>query len=579
MFHLFAWKLLAALGLSLFVVFPGLGDRWFRLGALALNRVARRRIRSLALVGLTSLVLSAAISLLVRMPQPYAHDEFSYLLAGDTFSHGRLTNPTHPMWQHFETFHEIQQPTYASKYPPGQGLALAMGQILTGYPIAGVWLSTALACTAVCWMMYGWLPPRWALAGGLLTVFHPVVVDWSQCYWGGSVAMAGGALLLGALPRIARAPRTCPALLMGLGIAILANSRPYEGLILSLITGAILLWWVVRHPIASRRSRPIRTIFLPLGLVVAVALAAICFYNHRVTGSAFQLPYQLHEATYGITPLFIWQHPRPIPYFRHETLRNFHVNMATVAYRGQTSVASWLSAIRYKYSEVAEMHFPTSFGYLLLPILAVAIVRAILKDVCTRIALLILVAFVLGTLPQIFMSYRYTAPAISLLFVVVMQLFRHVGSWTWRTVPIGRSLVRVCLLACVLALVVTNVRWLTADLNTTRWAANRADLIATLKQIHGTHLVVVRYGPRHSPHQEWVYNEADIDHAPIVWAREMDRPSNKRLLRYFNERKVWLLTIDNDADTPRLAPYPPLGLGGGAAPGSPDPRAATAVPF
>jgi hypothetical protein len=173
---------------------------------------------------------------------------------------------------------------------------------------------------------------------------------------------------------------------------------------------------------------------------------------------------------------------------------------------------------------------------------------------------LILAAFILGTLPEIFMSYRYTAPAIGLLFVVVLLLLRHVKSWTWRALPIGRSLVRVCLLAWVVALVITNVRWLTAEeVNTTRWAAKRADLVATLRQIEGPHLVVVRYGPRHSPHHEWVHNGAAIDRAPIVWAREMDLPSNNRLLRYFNDRKVWLLTIDNDADAPRLAPYLPPG--------------------
>ena len=507
------------------------------------------------LVGLSLLVIRAAVIPVSGIPLANFHDENSYLLAGDTFAHGRLTNPPHPMWTHFETFHVIWHPTYMSMYPPGQGLVLALGEVL-GNPWIGQLLAAAVMCGAICWMLQGWIPPGWALLGGVLTVPRLGLLSyWTNGYWSACLPAIGGALVLGALPRITRIrgrgrPRHMGtyASVMAIGLFILANTRPYEGLLLSSGVALALLAWMF-----GRNRPPLRAsltkFVLPLVLTLAPLAAWTGYYYYRVTGSPFRLTYTVNRETYAMGRYFLWQSAWPQKTYHHAKMQAQYERELRESRENQT-LAGFIHRARGKLYYFWQVYLIPP-----LPFVLIALPCAV-RDRKMRVPWLIATIFVLGLAVVVWFLPHYSAPATALLFLILMQCARHLTAFRWRKRPVGLALVRAIVVIYIATVVlrvgmaVTNIHpekeWQHGDMQ-------RASITRQLDAQPGQHVVLVSYSPDFDPDREWVYNLSDIDAQKIVWARDMGPEQNRELLNYYPGRKFW--QVYASTAPPHLEPY------------------------
>jgi hypothetical protein len=513
-----------------------------------LERVARRRWLACLIVVLVALGMRAALLPVLPPPTtPIVPDEFSYVLGGETFAIGRLANPPHPMRRFFETLMVNMHPAYVSKYPPAQAAFLALGIRLFGHPWYGVWLSMGLLCGALCWMLQGWLPPKYAIIGGVLAAMQLGVAGyWITSYWGGAVASLGGALAIGALSRLARKPSSGAAGAAAAATFVLANSRPLEGLILISLLGIALLWWARRC--GNMRNLVRAAVIGPLAVGIVLTTGFAAYYNWKTTEDPRLMPYVVNSRDcHWSPPLWILPAASSPAVFRDSVFKKVwnldHDIHMKARHNPLRVVASMGHSVFSTFVDGAGLALTPFFvGGLLL----VSSLRA-------RIVAVLLTTFVCLLMSEQYILAHYMAPGLGLMVLVLMfglQLFRTMKV---RGKGIGLALVVGMLLFTVSLFLFKTVQEIAdardAHLTPLRF---RVQVLQQLNAKPGRHLVIVRYRADHDLLAEHVYNGPDIDAQKVVWA--LDRGAeNSALFAYYPDRTVWLYQPDGSA--PSIIPW------------------------
>lgn len=492
------------------------------------------------IIGLALLAFCLSATLTAWLPvRATVHDEFSHLLAAETLCSGSLTLPTPRGVEHLESPHVNLKPTRHSAYPIGHGLALALGWGLLGEPIRGAWLLAAFLTATVTWALLSVLPLRWAALGGVLSAFHPgIAVYWNQTYFGGTLAAVGGALILGSMLRIAKKPQIVSGCWLGVGLLILANTRPYVSVLAAVLVMCLLLreWYRSK---GVNRSKFLRGAVLPFFGIGALGVGFLLHHNETLTGDPFQLPYQLNSETYAAVPVFIFQDV-PIAVDRPDSI-DIYQRFRLEDYQSKNTLGGFFRLTLEWILRLGRFFLAT--GLLVLPLLGL---RSAWRHSVVRGSVMLLALTGLALLPIKSVNPQYAAPAFALFCLVVMMSARELIAYKWmRWILAG---VLVVYLASPFAVALARaVR--TED----QPFHHRSQIGERLGQMDETHIVFVLYDETHDPLFEWVHNEADLDGSRVIWARSLGAGADRAFSQMYSGRRTWLLHADSKPD--QIVPY------------------------
>ncbi len=499
------------------------------------------------------------------VPKPRIYDEFSHLLVADTLRHFRLANPAHPMSRFFETFFVLQEPTYSSIYPLGQGLMLALGKALTGSAWGGVLAMGGLFCALSYWMLGGFVEARWALAGGALAVieFGPLNL-WTNCYWGGLLAGVAGCLVFGSLARLRSAwienegPRTREAVLLGLGFSLHALTRQFETVLLGLTILLFLVWATPWRRVWRLGLRDLRYTAIP---VLCAGVLIVC-QNHAVTGRFGTLPEQLSQWQYGVPTTLTIEKPA-VPHRALTREQEMEYRSQFLMHGpGTDSVGKFMARLEYRARDYRFFVLPPLY-------LALGIFLWTLRSRLSQWILGTLLIFGCGTNLFPYLLVHYLAGITSLFLLTAILGLRAISRWRVSQLAVGWQIVHVALLLCggqfllwyTLHLFEGNhpalnlLQYETWDYIDHTQMSPHDRIAEQLAAMPGQLLVLVHYAPTHVFQDEWVWNAADIDRSRVVRARDLGAADDAQLIRYYPRRRV--LRLDPDQRPAQLSDWTP----------------------
>jgi hypothetical protein len=309
----------------------------------------------------------------------------------------------------------------------------------------------------------------------------------------------------------------------------------------------LLIWMLKNNNLP--RALLLRQVILPLGLALAIAAGGMSYYFWRVTGSPFRMPNQVNRATYAVAPYFFGQKVRSQPRYHHAAIQDFYLDVEYPQYLQ--------SHTRYGFLLETLRKVGVIWVFYIGPLLTIPLFTLpwILRDRRIRLLLIAGTVSVAGSALVIYFMAHYIAPITCVIVAVIIQGLRHLRAWRWQGKPSGLFLTRAIVLICVLMMPFRT--WMLAvEAKSSRpdMGRERARMLSELSSLPDRQLVLVRYKPNHNTRAEWVYNDADINSAKVIWARDMGIVGNEELIRYFKDRRIWLLRPDENP--PELSPYP-----------------------